>query len=125
MASAHHCDCGARIILAATAARRQALDWVPDPQGTAAAYRDALGTWRVRILEPGEEPLHPERRDQLHVASCPRRPPPGIPAAGIAFLAQDKRVRSERAQEKRNKSGRRTQPPNTGLRTYSRRQQCT
>ena len=119
----HHCDCGARVILAATAGRRQALDWVPDPQGNVAAYHDALGTWRVRILEPGEEPLHPERRYQLHVASCPRRPPPGIPAAGIAFLAEYKRVRSERAKEKRNKRGRRPQPQITGLRIDPGRQQ--
>ena len=113
MASVHHCDCGARIILAATAGRRQALDWVPDPQGSAAAYQDALGTWRVRILEPGEQPLHPERRYQLHVASCPRRPPP---PAGAVFLAEYKRARSERAKEKRNRRGRRPAPQVTGIR---------
>ncbi|SRR5258708_6850307 len=116
MASVHHCDCGARIILAATAGRRQPLDWVPDPQGSAAAYCDALGTWRVRILEPGEEPLHPERRYAEHWKTCGLTPQTRTDLAGRQFRSEWQKARTDQKKAERNRRGRRPAPQVTGYR---------
>ncbi|WP_344952429.1 hypothetical protein [Actinomadura miaoliensis] len=65
--------CGQRIIWARTlAARWQALDPEPNPDGSVLAYRDHWGEYRARSVQSAADgPRHPlERVYMPHAATC-------------------------------------------------------
>jgi hypothetical protein len=118
--SAHHCDCGERIILARGAAiilgssvtpLKLALNWVPDPQGTIAAHQDAGMAWHARLLGAGEEPRRAEQRFTPHAQTCPL-----AASAQAEFAARWKQATAARAKARRNQRGRRPQKQITGYR---------
>lgn len=64
-------SCAAPIVWAKTATGSlMPLDAQPVPDGNVAAYRDASGDVRARVLKAGEEPQPHERRGVSHFATC-------------------------------------------------------
>lgn len=112
MATAHHCGrCGTRIIYARTqAGKRQPLDWVPDHQGSVAAYQDALGVWHARAIKASDPPVRaPEKVFMPHQATCPAPrvqvvtpDSPAVPA-GVTSLADYRKARRKRGKRRRSR----------------------
>ncbi|MFE7928360.1 hypothetical protein ACFU6S_06400 [Streptomyces sp. NPDC057456] len=98
MGKPSHCHgCGAAIRWTITeAGKRQAVNAVPDPQGTRAVARDGRGTWLSRT--PTDElPLCGwERLHMPHAATCqPPEPEPMTRCLGLLTLVDEHQDQDE------------------------------
>ena len=128
MASHWECEaCGARLIMASAAGRREMLDYARDDSGDYAAYQTVAGAWVARLLGQGEQPRPPEHRYRRHWDNSPQCRPaaPGTRAAAAEvsdFLSEYRAAQAARGRAARNRRGRRQAPPITGIRINPGRQ---
>jgi len=127
MSASHwECEaCGARLIMASAAGRREMLDHARDDAGEWAAYQTVAGTWVARLLGQGDQPRPPEHRYRRHFDSSPQcrpaAPEQRAAAAEVSdFLGEYRKAASAHARAGRRR-GRRT-PPVTGIRINPGRQ---
>lgn len=114
--------CGKPVLRARTEnAKDQYLDPVPDPAGNTAVWIDHQDNVRARGLRKGERPADYEDIYMPHKATCQveakrRQLRARQPAGSVAQLDAYRAARALQAAGKRNRRGRRSKPPITGIR---------